>query len=79
MRIPCLFAGSIPTPGTQDFNFAVERTISGDPPDRLTPRERAQAMLTLRTRQLSAEQVAERVGCTARTVWRIQARYQTAA
>ncbi len=59
--------------------IAVERATAGDPPERLTPRERAQAVLALRARQLSAQQAAERVGCTPRTVWRIQARHQAAA
>ncbi|MFF1499712.1 helix-turn-helix domain-containing protein [Streptomyces sp. NPDC058316] len=59
--------------------IAIERAIAGDPPERLTPRERAQAVLVLRARQISAEQVAEHVRCTPRTVWRIQARYQAAA
>ncbi|MGW1154527.1 helix-turn-helix domain-containing protein [Streptomyces rubiginosohelvolus] len=59
--------------------IAIERATAGDPPERLTPRERAQAVLALRARQLSAQQAAERVGCTPRTVWRIQARHQAAA
>ncbi|MFB6776545.1 helix-turn-helix domain-containing protein [Streptomyces sp. NPDC056352] len=58
---------------------AIERAISGDAPERLTPRERAQAVLVLRARRISVEQVAEHVRCTPRTVWRIQARYQVAA
>ncbi len=65
------------TPVVPD-EVAVERATAGDPPDRLTPRERAQAVLALRAR-LSAQQAAERVGCTPRTVWRIQARHQAAA
>ncbi|MFF5643016.1 helix-turn-helix domain-containing protein [[Kitasatospora] papulosa] len=59
--------------------IAIERAVTGDPPQRLTPRERAQAVLTLRARNISAAEAAQRVGCTPRTVWRIQARHQAAA
>ncbi|MCP3820111.1 hypothetical protein NLX86_19020 [Streptomyces sp. A3M-1-3] len=52
---------------------AVERAAAGDPPERLSPREREAAVLRLGS-HLSPEDIAERVRCTTRTVWRIRAR-----
>ncbi|MGW6535395.1 helix-turn-helix domain-containing protein [Streptomyces sp. NPDC055051] len=56
--------------------IAVERAVSGDPPARLTPRERAAAVRQLNRRGYSASQIAERVGCTPRTVYRIRSRVE---
>lgn len=50
---------------------AVARAIAGDPPPRLTPAEREAAVLQLRDTGLPGVVVAQRVGCTDRTVWRI--------
>lgn len=50
---------------------AVERAMGGDPPARLTPAERAEAVLRLRSHGLPGTRIAERVGCAERTVWRI--------
>jgi len=58
---------------------AIERAVMGDPPARLTPREREAAVLRLRRRGLTAEAIAERVLCTPRTVWRIAARTREAS
>ena len=54
--------------------IAIERAITGDPPERLTPRERQAAALQLDAWGYSADQIAQRVGCTKRTVHRIRAR-----
>lgn len=64
---------------TQPDEIAIERAISGDPPERLTPRERAAAVTQLDTWQLDAHLIAERVRCHPRTVHRIRARQRTAA
>lgn len=64
-------------PATPDES-AVERAISGNPPDRLTPRERELAVLALTRRGLPARAIAEHVRCTPRTVHRIRNR-RTAA
>ncbi|MFH8410693.1 helix-turn-helix domain-containing protein [Streptomyces sp. NPDC018019] len=48
---------------------AVQRAAAGDPPDTLSPRERAAAIRALRG-QLTAQVIAERVRCSVRTVYR---------
>lgn len=53
---------------------AIERATFSDCPERLTPRERAAAVLRLHGQQLSAKQTAERIRCHPRTVFRIRAR-----
>ncbi|MFK0045473.1 hypothetical protein ACIQU4_15370 [Streptomyces sp. NPDC090741] len=53
---------------------AVKRAVVGDPPGRLTPREREIAVLTLTRRGLPAWLIAEHVKCTPRTVHRIRTR-----
>lgn len=58
---------------------AIERAAAGDPPDRLTPRERAAAVTQLVNRQLPARLIAERVRCSKRTVHRVRARRREAA
>jgi len=50
---------------------AVARAIAGDPPANLTRAERRAAVLILKAAGLSGTQVAARVGCAERTVWRI--------
>lgn len=65
-------------PSTPD-PVAIERAVAGDPPERLTPRERQAAVIRLTARALSARQIAERVGCAERTVHRIRSRHATAA
>jgi DNA-binding NarL/FixJ family response regulator len=59
--------------------MAVERAISGDPPKRLTPVERAEIVAVLTRRGLSVQQIAERARCTGRTVTRIRARSASTA
>ena len=61
----------------QPDEAAVERATAGDPPERLTPRERHAAIHQLDAWQLSAAVIAERVRCSRRTVHR--ARSRTAA
>ncbi|MFE5895862.1 helix-turn-helix domain-containing protein [Streptomyces sp. NPDC056488] len=60
-------------PVTPD-EVAIDRAVMGDPPTRLTPRERAAAVHRLDAQGLSARQIAEQVGCTQRTVHRIRNR-----
>lgn len=55
-------------------DVAVERAVIGDPPDRLTPRERLAAITRLDRRGYSAVAVAERVRCSPRTVYRARSR-----
>lgn len=54
--------------------IAIVRAVAGDPPGRLTPRERRAAIHQLAERQLSTSEIADRVGCSERTVWRALAR-----
>jgi len=49
---------------------AIDRAVAGDPPARLTPRERHAAIHQLDARQLPASVIAERVRCSKRTVHR---------
>jgi DNA-binding NarL/FixJ family response regulator len=58
----------------QPDEIAIERAVAGDPPDRLTPRERAAAIAQLDRRDYSAAVIAEYVRCTPRTVHRVRAR-----
>ncbi|WP_412078990.1 helix-turn-helix domain-containing protein [Streptomyces xanthophaeus] len=58
---------------------AIERAASGDPPARLTYRERAAAVQNLTRLGLSAQLIAERIGCSKRTVHRVRSRTATAA
>lgn len=51
---------------------AIERAVAGEAPDRVTPRERAAAVRRLSDRHMGAEQIAERVRCHPRTVYRIR-------
>ncbi|MEU8839985.1 hypothetical protein AB0D97_12760 [Streptomyces roseus] len=53
---------------------AVKRAVLGDPPARLTPREREIAVRSLTDRGLPAWLIAEHVRCTPRTVHRIRTR-----
>lgn len=50
--------------------IAIVRAVAGDPPARLTPRERRAAISQLAGWGNSARQIADRVGCSERTVWR---------
>ncbi|WP_432051757.1 helix-turn-helix domain-containing protein [Streptomyces xiamenensis] len=53
---------------------AVDRVVSGMPPEPMRPADRAAAVLELDARGLlSAQEIAVRVGCSARTVVRIRA------
>lgn len=49
---------------------AVERLVSGDPPERATVGERRVAIRRLHALGLSDGQIAKRIGCTVGTVWR---------
>jgi hypothetical protein len=57
----------------QPDEVAVDRAAAGDPPERLTPRERQAAIARLDRWDLSAAVIAERVRCTPRTVHRWRA------
>lgn len=61
--------------------MAVERAAAGDPPARLTPAERAAAVLQLTGKGLTNEVIAQRIRCHPRTVYaaRQRARSRTAA
>lgn len=50
---------------------AIERAVAGDPPERLTPRERAAAIGRLSRSDYSAAEIADRVRCHVRTVYRV--------
>lgn len=58
----------------QPDEMAIERAAAGDPPDRLTPRERHAAIRRLDRRDYSAAVIAERVRCTPRTVHRARSK-----
>jgi len=63
----------------QPDEMAIERAVTGDPPDRLTPRERAAAIRRLHAQQLSAAAIADRVRCSSRTVHRVRSQLRVAA
>lgn len=54
--------------------IAIERAAAGDPPDRLTPRERHVTVLLLTRKKFPASVVAERARCSKRTVHRLRNR-----
>ncbi|MFJ4974161.1 hypothetical protein ACIP6X_02220 [Streptomyces coeruleorubidus] len=58
----------------QPDEAAIERAAAGDPPERLTPRERHAAIARLDRQQLSSAVIAERVRCSRRTVHRARAK-----
>lgn len=58
---------------------AIERAVAGDPPDRLTPRERAAAIGQLDNWGRSAPVIAERAHCSRRTVHRARSKRKAAA
>jgi hypothetical protein len=62
----------------QPDEMAIERATAGNPPDRLTFRERHAAIAQLDRREYPAVVIAERVRCTKRTVHRARAREVTA-
>jgi hypothetical protein len=53
---------------------AIDRAVAGDPPVRLTPRERHAAIRQLDAWQLPASVIAGRVRCSRRTVHRARAK-----
>lgn len=57
---------------------AIARAVAGDPPERLTPRERHAAIVRLDRREYSAAVIAEHVRCTPRTVHRARSQQQAA-
>lgn len=63
----------------QPDQAAIERAVAGEPPERLTPRERTAAISQLDARQLPAQTIAERIHCSKRTVHRARSRTKTAA
>lgn len=63
----------------QPDEAAILRAAAGDPPERLTPRERHAAIHRLDRRQYSAAVIAERVRCTPRTVHRARTKVKEAA
>lgn len=58
---------------------AIERAVSGDAPERLTPGERAAAVRRLDRRGLSAAEIAERVRCSRRNVYYLRSAFRRAA
>lgn len=57
-----------PTRGEPD-PMAIDRAIHGDSPERMRPVERRAAIRAL-ANQLPAPLIAQRIGCSERTVWR---------
>jgi DNA-binding CsgD family transcriptional regulator len=77
-HIPVRPCDDIELPPPPDFpedvdEVAVDRAVAGDPPEGMTSAERFYAAWLLSVRRLTAEQVAERIGCTPRTVQRYRA------
>lgn len=58
---------------------AVERAVAGEPPERLVSSERTAAVQVLTARDFSAREIAERIGCSQRTVHRARSRTAAAA
>ncbi|MFD9463513.1 hypothetical protein [Streptomyces sp. NPDC060027] len=58
----------------QPDQAAITRAAAGDPPDRLTPRERHAAIRRLDSRDYSAAVIAEHVRCSPRTVHRARSK-----
>jgi len=58
---------------------AIERATAGDPPERMTPRERAAAVAKLESWGLKTRLIAGRTRCHERTVYRIRARLAAVA
>lgn len=61
-------------PPAQPDEIAIQRATAGDPPDRLTPRERHAAIARLDRRDLPAAVIAEHVRCSPRTVHRARSK-----
>jgi DNA-binding NarL/FixJ family response regulator len=61
-------------PAAEPDEAAIERAAAGDPPERLTPRERQAAITRLDQRGLSSAAIAERIRCSRRTVHRARSR-----
>ena len=59
--------------------MAIERAMAGDPPERLTPRERAKAVRLLTARGVSAKEIATRVRCSPRNVHYVRSTFRRAA
>lgn len=57
----------------QPDEAAIQRAAAGDPPDRLTPRERRAAIQLLDRQHLSSAVIAERIRCSRRTIHRARA------
>jgi hypothetical protein len=62
----------------QPDDSAIERAVAGDPPDRLSPRERHAAIRRLSRSDYPAAVIAEHVRCSPRTVHRARSRRQAA-
>lgn len=55
-------------------DVAIRRALDGVTVPHLSPAERREAVRLLRASGRSGRQVAERIGCTPRSVWRILSR-----
>lgn len=76
----CVACKSGPFIPNEVDTVAIHRAVLGDPPPTLTQWEAAEAVRILDARGgLSARLIAERVGCSARTVHRVRARVRAAA
>ncbi|MGW2223871.1 helix-turn-helix domain-containing protein [Streptomyces formicae] len=67
-----------PMPAQPD-DTAILRAVQGDPPDRLTPRERTEAIRQLTGRGLSVTVIAAQLRCHRNTVKRARKRIREAA
>lgn len=65
-------AAYVPVQPDEPDEIAIERAVCGEPPARLTSRERAAAVRALAARRHPAPVIADRVGCHVRTVYRIK-------
>lgn len=63
----------------QPDDMAIERAVAGDPPKRLTPRERAAAVRRLDAQGLTASVIAIHARCHVRTVHRLRRNMRKAA
>lgn len=75
----CVACMSGPYVPTEYDPVAIHRAVMGDPPATLTQWEAGEAVRILDARGgLTARVIAERVGCSARTVYRVRARVRRA-
>lgn len=60
-------------------DLAVELAVAGQPVRLRRPRDRRQAVRQMLDRNLTGDEMANRIGCTPRTIWRIRKELREAA